>query len=528
MSADSNDTQVLSADFYRNRAYTAYLLGFYDDSKSDALKSFSLLNSTDEHSTTMNGKALFRAARAALSLGRFEETRTLLTELDELTPDYPQAASLSNKVELALQQQSQLAQGSYNFAKLRKQVQGSGKVDFADFLSKTQVQGMSDGGYGLFATQDIGAGDLVLCEKAFAIITSQDAKAKPAYFVSLHDRGSGVSVHSKYGMALRRSAFDKISRNKSTTTQLNDLMYGVDGGNHQPPDEGAYNDAFFVSTLVHRYAVTPAHSRGPILDIRSGLWARASHLHHSCMPNSTRTSVGDLLIVRATRAIKCGEQLFISLYPLCNDYGVMKASLSADPTAQQVCSCATCVAEEQTSPAQRAVRQKILKSLPALNKSFSSLGKSSTSVELGKMAKRVTELAKELATTYDDNVFTDGIPRRGLSYIYQMMPAIRVKQVAASGGDPFMKLKMHKLLEFFLKALRAHGCKVAVDSAGNVSFSNPHHADLLETEALLYFCYEMAQPFILYPTAQRFLALAKETHLLSHIDTTEFPLHEAR
>ncbi len=44
-----------------------------------------------------------------------------------------------------------------------------------------------------------------------------------------------------------------------------------------------------------------------------GLWTYVCYMNHRCVPNSMRSFLGDVLISRATRDIRKGEELFPSI-----------------------------------------------------------------------------------------------------------------------------------------------------------------------------------------------------------------------
>ena len=60
--------------------------------------------------------------------------------------------------------------GSYDFRAISDSLGDKGShLDYADFLSNTEVRLAGRRGRGLFATKTLKAGDLIFCEKAFAI-----------------------------------------------------------------------------------------------------------------------------------------------------------------------------------------------------------------------------------------------------------------------------------------------------------------------------------------------------------------------
>jgi DNA-binding SARP family transcriptional activator len=137
LSAEHTESLTLEADLFRNRARTGLSLCFYDGAGSDALRSVALLPSANERLAELNTKALFRAVTAAYSLGDYEDVKTSLGRLRELTPNDEAAAALGKKLAMRLREQ---VRGSYNFHQIRKSAESSGNVNVASFLLKTELR----------------------------------------------------------------------------------------------------------------------------------------------------------------------------------------------------------------------------------------------------------------------------------------------------------------------------------------------------------------------------------------------------
>jgi hypothetical protein len=223
LSAKHTDSPILMAGPFRSRAHTNLSLRMYDDARSDALRSLSLLPSTSDRAAELNTKVWFRAATAAYHVDDFEGSEAILGQLRELTPNDEPAAALGKKIRLRLSEQ---ARGSYKFDQIRKSMQFSGNVDAANFLLRAEVRPVPINGVGLFATQDIKAGDIVFCEEAFAAATLHDKPTKPADFIAV---GRGlIGLSGKYDVALWKNVVDKIVRNKSASQRFNDLAETAD------------------------------------------------------------------------------------------------------------------------------------------------------------------------------------------------------------------------------------------------------------------------------------------------------------
>ena len=238
------------------------------------------------------------------------------------------------------------------------------------------------------------------------------------------------------------------------------------------------------------------------------------------MPNTAAAYIGDLVIVRATREIRAGEQLYAQRSILQFDYNKMKETLDIRSRGANVCDCAICIAEELTTPAQRAARQVVRTALGDFATSVQEVCKLTTRGHADLLMNQGKELEKALSSTYDDETFTGVMPRGGFTLLYAHMDAVHLYQLNSLGVETQQDLQ--KSLEFLLKTLKAQGCEVAVDSAGNVSFENLYHTDLGWTERLLIQCSRMAIMTGHANTSIQFSDLAKSTHLLHHCDLAGF------
>jgi hypothetical protein len=253
--------------------------------------------------------------------------------------------------------------------------------------------------------------------------------------------------------------------------------------------------------------------------MEQGLFIHASKIGYSCMPNTARAFVGNLLVVRASRKIRAGEQLFGTETYLFDNYDQTKDFISK--TLKSHCECAICIAEEQTLPEQRILRQEALDLVATYCNASSSFNEYTTKAELDSAIRKGVQLARKLSATYDDNTFQDVMPRRGLTKLYSALLKIDRTSVRLDRHpDP---KGMTRSLNFPMQALQAQGCKIAVDPSGNVTFANLYGVRNDLAEELLIDCALVAAMFARYKTAKQFVGYAKEMHLMQHCDTAEFP-----
>lgn len=185
-------------------------------------------------------------------------------------------------------------------------------LDRGSFLSSTTVQASPLHGRGLFATRDLAPGDLVLVEKA-ALMPNQYSPTRAS-------------------AALYASMVRQLCDNPSLCSSILPLFpgddfpysYAADGrspgdivDNHPIIDvfqaEGIRTKNCFSLPLATVLATRPSM---PDNLLAKGLWVYSSYMNHSCVPNTMRSFMGDLLISRATRHIKKGDEIFQQYCPV--------------------------------------------------------------------------------------------------------------------------------------------------------------------------------------------------------------------
>ncbi|KAG4219281.1 hypothetical protein PC116_g32239, partial [Phytophthora cactorum] len=166
----------LARDLFRNRAHVNLLLNQLDEAKSDAKAA--LIGNEDERSKDLDSKAYFRAGSAAYNLGEYQEAKGFFEEQLKLTPENKTAIAYLKNIEVRLREQGT---GAYNFKKIRANLsRARPRVDAASFLNNTKVEESKGRGRGLFATRDVPAGEIVICEKAFCVVWGHEKEALTA------------------------------------------------------------------------------------------------------------------------------------------------------------------------------------------------------------------------------------------------------------------------------------------------------------------------------------------------------------
>ena len=183
--------------------------------------------------------------------------------------------------------------------------------------------------------QNIPFGQIILVEKAAHILFDNDED----FFVAFsYDAASDQAALN--GGALWQATVRELARNPSRQSEMATLF---DNGYHGSSLEGTIVDGQSVIDVFHTHAVmgqnthsisTPSADQAGkdygfssyIGDQNAGIWTKWSMANHSCVPNSARAHLGDLVIVRATKDIKKGEEIFTS-YRNDYDYEQRQAAL---------------------------------------------------------------------------------------------------------------------------------------------------------------------------------------------------------
>lgn len=124
--------------------------------------------------TTTSEKGLFRAARALYELGHFARCREALQSLLARWPENTAAGTELQRAEARVREQET---GVYAFRQMYKQARATPPlIDCATFSAPVQISASPGRGSGLFTTVPVSAGQLLVCEKAFAYEYAGDDK----------------------------------------------------------------------------------------------------------------------------------------------------------------------------------------------------------------------------------------------------------------------------------------------------------------------------------------------------------------
>lgn len=171
-------------------------------------------------------KALYRAGQALYKLGRFSECQDILTLLCKKYPNNVDATKELTKVRCRLLEQKS---GTYDFKAIYEEASRlrPPHLDHATFIGPVTVKASKGRGRGLFTTKAVKAGDLVLCEKAFAhcyASTEENSanSSKISLLLNMHTNHMSIGTQSD----LITTIVQKLQRNPSYLPEFTALHHG--------------------------------------------------------------------------------------------------------------------------------------------------------------------------------------------------------------------------------------------------------------------------------------------------------------
>jgi tetratricopeptide (TPR) repeat protein len=404
----SSDTakEELANDLYRNRSYVNLLLNRHDEAKADALSSLTALD--DQKHRDLDSKAYFRAGCAAYSLSSFQDAKRFFEEQMKLSPGDKDGKSCLRKTELRIQEQES---GVYDFRKLKAGLllaKARPRIDAASFTLNVKISESPGRGRGLFAARPIDPDALILVEKAFCVVWGREQEALTAMTYDYRDDKIRISP-----AGLCKAVVAKLRNNPSQVGKVLDLFgdYAGIGNQVVTKDGGAVIDVFQVHDIVARNAFGLGPGDEDARNASTGLWITAAYINHSCIPNAKKEFIGDLMVLRATRAIAAGEEI-THAYDESSDYDARTKALMN--TWGFVCRCALCKAEKEDDPAVREKRRELEGEASVLVEREEARGAKRLVVLKARRIKRGIE------DTYDDERY-NGLPRMALMRIQKWL-----------------------------------------------------------------------------------------------------------
>ncbi|KAI8227020.1 hypothetical protein K4K55_008211 [Colletotrichum sp. SAR 10_96] len=294
-----------------NRSLANLRLGRAEKALADALRA--------RHGNEATEKGLFREAKALYGMERFSLCLEKLQQVVELNSNNQDAKTEIEKATRRIREQQT---GEYKWKQMQEQARATPPlIDRATFSTPVEVRPSPGRGNGLFTAKAVKAGDLLLCEKAFAYSYAAEDDAVGRQNVKIL-MNLGTKRMAMGGQAnLVTTIVQKLHHNPQMASRFVQLHRGDYRVAEPSPAEEPPFDTFLVERIVSLNCFgAPRTSRQNMENPQKqtaaayttcGAWTIASHINHSCVSNCRRSFIGDMMIVRATKDIDADAELLI-------------------------------------------------------------------------------------------------------------------------------------------------------------------------------------------------------------------------
>jgi hypothetical protein len=290
--------------------------------------------------------------------------------------------------------------GEYDFKRLQREAKQlrPPQLDHATYIGPVEVRQTERKGRGLFTTQDVKAGDLLLCEKAFCHGFYDEDKSLTTLLMNIETKKGFMGSQAD----LLTNIIHKLHRNPSIADDYTSLFHGDYEAKAPAHLEGEVEvvDTFLVERIIsHNVFGCPRSSYLDYIKVRSksdgiershkssGIWTMASYINHGCVSNVDRSFIGDMMIVRATRDISTGTELFFWYRPCDDDAKEVQDELRK--AWGFTCDCPICTDQSQTAGSVLSERRKLFARAAKLFKEAKGIAHR---LPVGKMSKLLSQL----------------------------------------------------------------------------------------------------------------------------------------
>eukprot|EP01018_Ginkgo_biloba_P014911 Gb_35787 [translate_table: standard] len=218
---------------------------------------------------------------------------------------------------------------------------GDSKATDDDFIGPVEIQMTKNGcGRGLFATESVKAGEVLLICKPYALSLSesfaQDDPLENGLVQNFLDLRHSIPVKlfSLFLSFLQRSSSDKESVEDVPPMEV---FVDVDVA---PPVESAPVDIDMDRALQIVKRIAFDDLPVPVMENRKrfdcvqsrfyhGVWLLPSFINHSCVPNASRVHADNLMSIHASRDIRRGEEITIPYFDVLFPYFARESTCAA-------------------------------------------------------------------------------------------------------------------------------------------------------------------------------------------------------
>ncbi|TEA16759.1 Serine/threonine-protein phosphatase 5 [Colletotrichum sidae] len=353
------------------------------------------------HGGEATEKGLFREAKACYALEQFSLCLEKLQQVADLNPNNQDAKTEIKRVTRRIREQMA---GEYMWKQMHEQASMTPPlIDCATFSAPAEVRPSPGRGNGLFTTKAVKAGDLLLCEKAFAYsyADEEDAVSRQKIKILMNLGTKRMTVGGQANLIAM--IVQKLHQNPQMASRFTNLYRGDYPSAEPSRAEELSTDSFLVERIVSLNCFGAPRSNLKIMEeypgqefkdkehTTCGVWIIASHINHSCVGNCRRSFIGDMMVVRAAQDLDAGtELLFCYQQPKPgDDYQTTRKGL--EPWGF-TCQCELCEDKKSTSSQTLHRRRTLVRDLHQVMKSCKTAAQQS----------KAEKLLAELETCYTE------------------------------------------------------------------------------------------------------------------------------
>ncbi|OAQ98044.1 hypothetical protein LLEC1_04477 [Akanthomyces lecanii] len=351
-----------------NRSLTNLRLGRPEQALLDANKMNEQIPPTE--------KSVFREIRALYELRYFDRCLERLTHFLANWPDNREARAEMARVQTRIREMND---GAYSFARMYKQAyQSTAQIDCATFSQPVEIREAPGRGRGLFTTKAVRAGDLLLCEKAFAYSYCDLSTGRYSILMDLESKRGFAGGQAE----MLTQIIQNLYHNPEYSRPFLELHHGdYKTVSRASADGNPVVDSFLAAkTMSLNVFGAPRTSQESLSKATkneededggkrgfgtAGIWIKASYVNHSCVGNCRRSFIGDMQILRAAADMETGTELRFPYH--------QPQELDSHDDVQRrlenwgfVCDCALCQARRATTAAQLSKRKLLMKSMQGI------------------------------------------------------------------------------------------------------------------------------------------------------------------
>lgn len=291
-------------------------------------------------------KALFRMGKAAYGMQKWKKAVQHFTAMINMYPNRIEAADELIKSKKRMEES---LSGKYDLNMLYEDayVKKIRHLDIAEYVGSVEIRDTFDGNKGLFATENIKKGTLLLVSKAFSICYDDDLDINIKSVNLINNYVDYQSNAINYIQTIKT-----LQRNPNRANDLYSLYAGHLNRAYKIPTgvidieriEQICTFNSFIEDDLNKIGIVKGDCEISQFSLNTGLWILPSYMNHSCTANCFRTYYADVMMVYAIDDIKKDQELLCSYMDSTMSY---QNKLAVMKYYDFICNCCLCKEDRQ-------------------------------------------------------------------------------------------------------------------------------------------------------------------------------------